>query len=542
MPYGTGCGSIRTLPGLVSPVAGARTAANRAPAAIFPRDSPLFPLYDCQMIVPPSSDDNLMFVRDQLGIACLAWVVGDIAQSPSEKQAATIDVLASQIRDAIGTRPDLPLSLVVSHMASSFIPAIGNTLLNQLKEETSPYQEPLPHTDDNTLNAFRALARAVYCQLLLPLIRHDDTLPSSEALGPEAGPVTEFLDGFFERHLVETLLLCAWEYGKLTNSVPTIVDLFEHLEVALQQARDAFAGKVVNAVSLASLSGVVLPDGTAFDTPWGRIRAAPQSDYPGAVRFLRDHRTTGGHAGEQVTISDAGEVIVEVSTPLQIDFKKQETGYNMTTRPKQNVEARILEARLALLLSSSKDYPLVVLSVWHRMIDPVIAGGRLLSWANPEGFAPRTPTALSAEDIDAWKSWIRTIDGINLGKLGVAPARLLRAVAERRDREDALVDAVIAWEALFGADQEISFKISSSIARLLRSTPSDRKTLRKRASEIYGLRSKVVHGANVNREDVENASLEAITIGTEILRTMIKDRPELVAMSPGERIVAILME
>jgi len=176
------------------------------------------------------------------------------------------------------------------------------------------------------------------------------------------------------------------------------------------------------------------------------------------------------------------------------------------------------------------------------MIDPVIAGGRLLSWANPEGFAPRTPTALSAEDIDAWKSWIRTIDGINLGKLGVAPARLLRAVAERRDREDALVDAVIAWEALFGADQEISFKISSSIARLLRSTPSDRKTLRKRASEIYGLRSKVVHGANVNREDVENASLEAITIGTEILRTMIKDRPELVAMSPGERIVAILME
>ncbi len=184
MPYGTGCGSIRTLPGLVSPVAGARTAANRAPAAIFPRDSPLFPLYDCQMIVPPSSDDNLMFVRDQLGIACLAWVVGDIAQSPSEKQAATIDVLASQIRDAIGTRPDLPLSLVVSHMASSFIPAIGNTLLNQLKEETSPYQEPLPHTDDNTLNALRALARAVYCQLLLPSedipgLRVDPRLPES---------------------------------------------------------------------------------------------------------------------------------------------------------------------------------------------------------------------------------------------------------------------------------------------------------------------------------------------------------------------------
>jgi hypothetical protein len=99
-------------------------------------------------------------------------------------------------------------------------------------------------------------------------------------------------------------------------------------------------------------------------------------------------------------------------------------------------------------------------------------------------------------------TWIEHLDAIPFGRLGVAPRRLMQASAERSDALDSLVDAVIAWEALFGTETEVTFRVSGALARLLRQTGEDRRKLRTRPSNIYRLRSKVVHGVEVDPQEI----------------------------------------
>ena len=73
--------------------------------------------------------------------------------------------------------------------------------------------------------------------------------------------------------------------------------------------------------------------------------------------------------------------------------------------------------------------------------------------------------------------------------------RLLKAAGERDDPIDVLVDAVVAWENLFGSKTESTFRVTAAVATLLE--PSDkeqRDVLQKELSGIYDRRSRLVHG------------------------------------------------
>jgi hypothetical protein len=45
--------------------------------------------------------------------------------------------------------------------------------------------------------------------------------------------------------------------------------------------------------------------------------------------------------------------------------------------------------------------------------------------------------------------------------------RILRAVSERKEPEDTLIDAVIVWENLFGSSQETTLRVTMSVAWML---------------------------------------------------------------------------
>lgn len=124
----------------------------------------------------------------------------------------------------------------------------------------------------------------------------------------------------------------------------------------------------------------------------------------------------------------------------------------------------------------------------------------------------------------------------------MAPQRLLRATTERRESSDSLIDAVIAWESLFGTDTEVTFRVSGAMARLLRPPGQERRRLRARLAEIYRFRSKVVHGVEVDPQELAQASQEASTLATEALRVLIEDRPDLIQLTSAERSTTLLME
>jgi hypothetical protein len=107
----------------------------------------------------------------------------------------------------------------------------------------------------------------------------------------------------------------------------------------------------------------------------------------------------------------------------------------------------------------------------------------------------------------------------------------MSAVRQRWNTEDALIDAVIAMESLFGhgGETEVSFRVSTAIALLLENDAEARKSFRSRLGKIYKSRSTVVHGGTLTGTRLHEHKEEAITVMVRCLRTLFEGAPELIA-------------
>ncbi len=314
-----------------------------------------------------------------------------------------------------------------------------------------------------------------------------------------------------------SIILAAWALARTDQPVPTVQELLARLPEVLQSSCAAWSRKPAETLALASLTGALLPQGCQFSLSWGRLRPARDTDHPQSVRDTMAERKTvsTSEEGTQVAISDAGDIIIEARAPLEI--RKQQDGEtpalpSWVRRGPDELERRIAQVRLAYLLAAAEGRRRVLLPVWRRFIEPLTQGGGY-AYSDPGQFATRTPEQLTQAEANAWKEWIQRLDNVDLSKLGVAPQRLLRAVGERRDPYDTLIDAVIAWEALFASNTEATLRVAGSIARLLREAGEERVALRARAAEVYNLRSKVVHGGDTDAVKVIQASTDAIRPG-----------------------------
>jgi hypothetical protein len=105
------------------------------------------------------------------------------------------------------------------------------------------------------------------------------------------------------------------------------------------------------------------------------------------------------------------------------------------------------------------------------------------------------------------------------------------ALGERNSPEDVLIDSVIVWENLFGANGETSLRVSGSLAWLLGADAADRRKLKQEFNQIYSLRSKIVHGsADMKPADVEKAE-KALDVAARALRVLFERRPDLLQES-----------
>lgn len=128
--------------------------------------------------------------------------------------------------------------------------------------------------------------------------------------------------------------------------------------------------------------------------------------------------------------------------------------------------------------------------------------------------------------LESWAGLVETLQQHDTTKTEIGLDRLVRAVLHRMDSADALIDTVICWENLLGDSRnELGFRVSAAFA-LLVASPSERQSVQKRVNELYGMRSKIVHGAKP-KGDLFEASRDAFELTRRLLRTALDECPDI---------------
>lgn len=251
--------------------------------------------------------------------------------------------------------------------------------------------------------------------------------------------------------------------------------------------------------------------------------------------------------GSQLVSVDSGDLTIEAMVPWSAEISAPPSGDALPRlhppTSYSTLQRRLDDVRLAFALSIADEQVPVMLPAWQHVDDPLSA---MASYYTVElaALRQRTPTRLSVEQAEEWRRWITLLDGLPLENLGQAPQRLLRAITERRDPVDALIDAVIVWEAIFGTHNEITFRVCGSLARLIHQTVDDRLAFVDSAKKIYTMRSQIVHGSNdLKPEKLAAAQDQAVRIAIQALRALVEERSDLLEInSSSKRSDRIMLE
>jgi Apea-like HEPN len=510
-------------------------------------------------IAGASSFDAL---RSALGSVFCKWLFGETEEMPTPQQKNVIDWIASNaLQDS--DHPKLTLAAFCAYDPDLRMSVVDSLRLKAL----TPRDAPSDPTGDAVADALSSLALEYYPELVLrsgtgfspspgspsnerralEAIKGDSDLPFSEG-SKETDWVrfsrsTGASGGVQLSSAASSILTASWGLAKFNCTQPTLHDLISAIPETLEQARKSFKRGKCTALGIASLSGVAMPRGVRLNLKRGFARAADLDDHPYMIRLLHGGAQVAALPdGTDVRVHDVGDIVLGGHFPVRVlvgGSRDLESAESLTSY--EYLQEKITQFRLAFLLSWKDSSPPALVPAWSYFVEAFDPVGKW-SWNDLPLYVNKTPTLLSGEQVDAWQYWMEKVERINFDKLGQAPVRVLRASAERRDPCDSLVDAVIAWESLFGTESEITFRVSASIARFLSPPGKGRTDSRRRVAEIYHLRSRIVHGVRVAPPDADKAGREAISIAIDCIRKIIAERPDMVKMTSVERSTNILLE
>lgn len=470
-----------------------------------------------------------------------------------------------------------------SHILGAVNPEHDTTLANIVRLEAGGSIDVEPVADP-VLAVLRELARDVFPLLLLPssdtyprpfhlssvvsLFRHpkrptfDDAVMADSSLttlfpqrDDQNGPYGTVLrstghgGGLQLIMLAEMLIKNAWAEADLDHDRPALEDLLAALDRQLTIIRRAAAGEPTEVAVRIGLAGVLLPPETVIDVGWGRLRAAKAWDERPVGGLIDGELTHTDAAGQTTTMKYSGDVVLETTAPFKLRVQEIDTDSDWPAdlRSYDEVERKLESIRLGLVLASDEPTaaPAALLSTWRLTVDP-LNHGLALGWADPKHNHHFLPRQLTAEQAAAWGEAARTVQAERKPALDVAIRRTLRAIAEREDGADVLLDAVIAWENLVGSQQgEPTLRVSSALAWLF--APKDaaeRRRLRTKFANLYHLRSGLVHGSKVltSRKDYTDAQ-EAVTVAVDALRLLFGTRLDLLrdCRDSNERSIRLIL-
>lgn len=104
------------------------------------------------------------------------------------------------------------------------------------------------------------------------------------------------------------------------------------------------------------------------------------------------------------------------------------------------------------------------------------------------------------------------------------------AAAESPFIKDARTSVARMWsgiESLFGAEHELSFRLSLYAAVLISDEPDERVRVKSRFKRLYGLRSKAVHGAKMTDAGLQEALTESWKLLRDLLVACLQTAPTI---------------
>lgn len=289
-------------------------------------------------------------------------------------------------------------------------------------------------------------------------------------------------------------------------------------------------GQSVTYSSFIGIRGLQFKGFNSIELPGGILRQYHDDANPS----MHTRHTVVGHSG-----GEAGEYsghVFEVfhSTKISSLTASVNTGNSIETNRIQEVELQKLRFSVVFSSLANRGPNPTFFEIGFPLVNP---GNYSLSDLHPGNYIV-IDEAVKAKLVE----WYGILDNKDLKPVRTPLKRLQYAIFERRNPEDAIVDAIIAWEGMFSERFETTFKVTGSMAKFLRSG-TKRDEFFSRLKKLYNLRSDLVHGGTsdlLKHENINDIRAEVISIGLEcIMKIIINDR--LLAMSSGERIKSILV-
>lgn len=340
---------------------------------------------------------------------------------------------------------------------------------------------------------------------------------------------------------LDVLLRNGWAFARLeTEEVPNLERFARGCLRAMDIVQKAAAGRRVSIPVRVGLSGVLAP---TIDLPWGRVRAFNAFDETLMPKSLDHKLSTTTSKGRQVVIRYGGDLVLETEIPYRLKAGSFDPSadapmldWPIDLRDFDVLRRRLESLQLGVLLGVTAERPPTVIPAWTAVFDP-LGHGATTSWRDQRDMARLVPTKLTAVQARRWAEWASLVEERRTASVDVAVSRTLIAASERRDVGDALLDAVIAWENLFGSDDgETTTRITTSLAWLLGRNAVQRHELEQQLRGLYRLRSKIVHGdPNTSRADAAAKFQDAFEITLRALREVFGSRPELLSMNSRAR-------
>jgi Apea-like HEPN len=533
----------------------------------------------------------LTWVEGAIGPKLLAYLLGsdlDLLQlmisgdrQPPEKQADVISTF-SELRENL---PDELREAMATQLISAWLMQVGDdgkTVARSMHEHVSGV-DAMPAGRDELENALVALAADGYPALLFPpdptpvpmreeisiwfsslMYRHPQARNFSDAalrdpvlkkVFAEENEQTGHMAMIYHNTgsggtvqlsaLPEIMLLNGWR--RLRNGARSPKALADEALQELRLARDVLAGKRRTILARTAFACILLPANTRLQLREGLVRPVTDADRQLAPESLKGQLSGTDPAGRSTTINYDGDVILEYKYPykvraVQLSQADVSTPAPDDMRPPAALNRTATSLRFSLMLAVERDPRAQLVQTW-RYFEIPLTQGFTMSWHDPRRGTGIMPTELTEAEVEAWGAWYERLNNAHLDKIELALTRILRAIAERLEPSDVLIDSVIAWESLFGsAEGEPTFRVTTCLATLLEQSLEARMDLRKRLSGIYALRSKVVHGNRNLKESEYPKCQEALTVAIDAVRALITQRPDILALPDGTaRSTALLL-
>jgi hypothetical protein len=282
----------------------------------------------------------------------------------------------------------------------------------------------------------------------------------------------------------------------------------------LEKLRSGLAGNEVEGWNLIAFSLPALQIGKLLPTPWG--------DLVGADRLTAE-----------IWNDAPGRCTAVLATPVPMKLAR------LTRAPIPGERFHTEAYRIAQLVSygvalgSNRQEPATAV--------PLHTAG-LLPWGMPGwggeirtvGIGGRSTLLTSAEVEEAGR-WMTDLDVAPIDRIEVALRRLVRALAERFDLVDQLIDAVIAWENLV----EHRDKPTASVLWGMKHLTAGSGWSRTRIDGIYETRSNVVHGEQPDYTRIHEYAPQALRMGLDAVRALLEHHRDTLTMSSEDRVITL---